>query len=98
VFFSNEFIGRVLWDLTYEPLIDPWFARDREKVGLFEGEEMSSLVYMPGDYFPVRSTNEADAALRSAPGSMLLRSKLLRLSSPLLRSRPERLSGTWNVY
>jgi hypothetical protein len=38
----------ISWDLTYEPLIDPWFARDSEKVGLFDWEEMSWLVYMPG--------------------------------------------------
>jgi hypothetical protein len=39
---------RVSWDLTYEPHLDPWFARKREKVGLFPWEMMSWLVYMPG--------------------------------------------------
>lgn len=39
---------RFSWDLTYEPQMDPWFARERENVGLFPWEVMSWLVYMPG--------------------------------------------------
>ncbi|MHC4455498.1 MAG: hypothetical protein ACYS0I_00160 [Planctomycetota bacterium] len=42
--------GRLFWNLIYEQQIDPWFARDREHVGLFPWEKMSWLVYMPGAY------------------------------------------------
>jgi hypothetical protein len=40
--------GRIKWDLHYVPQIDPWFALDREKVGRYDWEQMSWLVYMPG--------------------------------------------------
>jgi hypothetical protein len=38
----------ISWDLIYIPQTGPWFARDREKVGIFPWEVMSWLVYIPG--------------------------------------------------
>jgi hypothetical protein len=38
----------ISWNLIYTPLASPWFARDREKVGIFPWEVMSWLIYMPG--------------------------------------------------
>ena len=40
--------GRIKWDLIYTPQTAPWFGHDREKVGHWNWEQMSWLVYMPG--------------------------------------------------
>ena len=61
--------GRIKWDLIYTPQIDPWFARDREKVGRHEWEQMSWLVYMPGAYVTGKVVIDGEThCVQQAPG------------------------------
>ena len=60
--------GRLSWDLTYTPLLDPLFAADRVTVGSLPWERMSWLVYMPRASVTGRLIVDGQAYEIDAPG------------------------------
>ena len=60
--------GRLVWDLTYAPQAEPWFAGDRVAVGSQPWEAMSWLVFMPRALVTGRLVVDGHAYAIVAPG------------------------------